>query len=74
MSEGVALHRVVCDSTGSIVDYRILEVNPAFECLTGLMRSAVVGRLGSEAYGTGVAPFLDVYSGVVRTGKSVHFD
>ena len=40
MSEGFALHEIIYDADGSPADYRFLEVNPAFERLTGLKRRA----------------------------------
>jgi PAS domain-containing protein len=38
MTEGFALHEIVTDEQGRPVDYRFLNVNPAFERLTGLKR------------------------------------
>jgi PAS domain S-box-containing protein len=77
MTEGVALHDLVRDEAGTIVDYRIVDVNPAFSKQTGLTAGEVKGHLGSEAYGTGEAPYLDHY---VRAGRGepqdfeFHFD
>ncbi len=36
MTEGFALHEIVLDRDGQPCDYRFLEINPAFEHLTGL--------------------------------------
>ena len=44
MITGFALHEIVCDKDGQPVDYRYLEVNPAFERLTGLAASNLLGR------------------------------
>ena len=38
MTEGFALHEIVCDETGRPCDYRFLDVNPAFERLHGCPR------------------------------------
>jgi len=38
MSEGFALHEIICDEKGEPCDYRFLDINPAFERLTGLKR------------------------------------
>ena len=73
MTEGVALHEVVYRD-GRPVDYRILEVNPAFERHTGLDGKAVTGVLASEAYGTGEAPYLDEYSHVAETGEALQLE
>ncbi|MGE5645135.1 MAG: PAS domain S-box protein [Acidobacteriota bacterium] len=74
MREGVAIHDAVYGAQGTVIDYRITDVNPAFSSHTGLRREAVIGRLGSEIYGTGVAPFLDHYSRVVATGQPASFE
>jgi PAS domain S-box-containing protein len=73
MTEGVALHEVVYRD-GRPVDYRILDVNPAFERHTGLNAEAVTGVLASEAYGAGEAPYLDEYIRVTETGEALAFE
>ncbi len=67
--EGGCLHELVYDSDGTPVDYRILDINPAYERITGFKREAVVGALASEVYQTGTAPFLDEYADVAETGE-----
>ena len=48
MTEGFALHEIICDKRGRPIDYRFLEINPAFERLTGLKRDDVVGKTKRE--------------------------
>jgi signal transduction histidine kinase len=74
MSEGVCLHELVFDCDGKPIDYRILDVNPAYEKLTTLRRRDVVGALASVVYGTGKPPYLDVYVKVARTGEPTSFE
>jgi PAS domain S-box-containing protein len=45
---GVALHEIICDDTGTAVDYRFLEVNAAFERLTGLAGKEIIGKTVRE--------------------------
>ena len=59
---------------GQAVDYRILDINPAFERITGIPRSRAAGALASAVYGTGQAPFLDIYSRVAATGEPATFE
>ena len=73
MAEGMALHKLICDASGKPVDYVMLDVNPAFEAITGLGREAVIGRRGSEVYG-GEAPFLEIYAAVATTGRPAKFE
>lgn len=74
MSEGVALHQLLCDAAGRALDYRIVDVNPAYEKQTGVMQQAVKGGLASGVYGTDMAPFLETYGTVVRTGEPRCFE
>jgi len=74
MAEGSALHEVVYDTSGTPADYRILEVNPAFEEIIGLKRDAVVGKTSREAYRVDNPPFLDTYARVVATGQPEEFE
>lgn len=48
MTEGFALHELVRDEAGTPCGYRILDVNLAFERLTGLRREDVKGKLVAE--------------------------
>jgi PAS domain S-box-containing protein len=70
-NEGIALHDIVYDDEGRIVDYRILDVNPAYERILGIPKSRAVGALGSELYGANEPPYLDIFTRVCVTGKPV---
>lgn len=74
MQEGMALHQIIYGDKGQPKDYLILDANRAFEAQTGLKRESVVGMLGSLAYGTGEAPFLDTYARVAQTGEPTSFE
>ena len=74
MTEGVALHELLCDDHGLAVDYRIVSTNPAFEKHTGLKPEQVQGQLASIAYGTGAAPYLEEFARVAQTGQAYAFE
>jgi PAS domain S-box-containing protein len=74
MTEGFALHEVITDAEGRPVDYRFLEVNPAFEKLTGLKRSELVGRRVLETLPLTEAYWLEDYGRVALTGEPMHFE
>ena len=74
MTEGFAVHEIICDETGKPVDYRFLEINPAFEQLTGLRRDEVVGKPVSEVIPDIGQDWIDIYGAVALTGKPVRFD
>lgn len=74
MTDGFTLHELIYDESGNPVDTRFIDVNPAFEKLTGLSRDLVVGNTalgvwyGQEPYG------VDTYSKVALTGEPAHFE
>ncbi len=74
MLNGFVLYEVVYDEAGEPVDYRFLEVNPAFERLTGLSRTAIGGRTLREVLPDVEAEWLDHYATAVRSGRPVYFD
>jgi len=74
MTEGVYLHEIVYNERGEAVNYRIIEANPASEKHLNIKPGYAIGKLATELYGTKDAPFLDIYSSVAETGKSVIFE
>jgi PAS domain S-box-containing protein len=74
MAEMVVLHEEVRDEKGAIIDYRVLDANPAFSVSTGLAREEVRGRLASGLYGTAEAPYLDIYAEVLESGRPAEFE
>jgi PAS domain S-box-containing protein len=74
MVEGSALHEMVFDPSGNPVDYRIVDVNPAFESVIGIRREDVIGKTSREAYGIDVPPYLDIYARVAVTGQPEWFE
>lgn len=74
MSEGVLLHDIVYDEQGLPVDYRLVDANPAFESITGIAKVRALGRLASDLYGAGTAPYLDIYARVAETGEPTSFE
>jgi PAS domain S-box-containing protein len=74
MAEGVALHEITYDHSGKAMDYKIIDVNPSYESIIGLRRDAVLGKKASEVYGTGQAPYIDVYARVTSSGIPEYFE
>lgn len=74
MAEGVAIHEIVRDGSGTAVDYRILDINPAWERHTGMAGEKVRGRLASAVYPGSAPPYLVEYERVCRTGESISFE
>jgi PAS domain S-box-containing protein len=73
MLDGFAVHEIVCDDEGRPSDYRFLDINPAFERLTGLGRD-IIGKTALEAL-PGIEPhWIEAYGRVALTGEPVHFE
>lgn len=74
MVEGFALHELLCGADGAPYDYRYLAVNPAFEVMTGLESSHLIGRTVREIFADIDSFWIEKYGKVVQTGEPVHFE
>ncbi len=73
---GYARHQVICDDTGRAVDYLFLEVNPAYEVMTGLQAGQVLGKKESQVFPAGSSQSFDwvaIFGEVALTGVSKEF-
>ncbi len=70
--EGFCTIEVVFNATGKPVDYRFLEINPAFERQTGLSHAR--GRLMRDLAPAHEQHWFEIYGKVALTGESVHFE
>ncbi|MBF0477956.1 MAG: EAL domain-containing protein [Candidatus Omnitrophica bacterium] len=50
MVSAMAQHKIVLDATGNPVDYVFIDVNPAFEKMTGLKKEDIVNRSVTEVF------------------------
>ncbi len=77
MMDGFAYHQIVRDSSGTPVDYIFLDVNPAFEAMTGLARDDILGKAVTEVL-SGIKEssydWIGVYGQVANTGKPIRFE
>ncbi len=74
MTEGFAIHEIICDDQGRPCDYRFLQVNPAFERLTGLKAADLVGRTLYEVLPQSESLWVERYGSVALTGQPAHFE
>jgi PAS domain-containing protein len=77
MLDGFAYHKIVVDKSGKPVDYVFLEVNHAFEKMTGLKREQIIGKKATEAL-PGIekdpAGWIDVYGKVALREEPIQFE
>lgn len=74
MPAGFAIHEIITDKKGVPIDYRYLDVNPAFERLTGLKRNDIVGRCVSAFNSSAESNQIKLYGSVALTGKPLEFE
>jgi PAS domain S-box-containing protein len=74
MTEGFALHEIICDAHGIPCDYRFLEINQSFERLTGLKRDQTIGKLATEVLPGLESFWIDTYGKVALTGQPIQLD
>jgi PAS domain S-box-containing protein len=74
MPEGFSLHDIICNDDGKPVDYRFLDVNPAFERLTGRSREEVVGKTVLSVFPRTESYWIEKFGAVALTGEPILFD
>jgi len=74
LQEGFSLHELVYSKDGKVIDYRILNVNPAFEKILGIKASQAIGCLATKLYGVTQAPYLEEYARVAQTSHTTIFE
>lgn len=76
LPDGFAYHQIVLDERGKPVDYIFLEVNPAFEKLTGLKREELLGKRATEVLPgieNSAFDWIGTCGRVALSGETVHF-
>ena len=73
ITSGFALHEMIYDEQGQPADYRFLEINPAFEKLTGLSAKMVLGKTIKEIMPNTEQYWIDTYGKVAKTGAPVAY-
>lgn len=77
MVDAYAAHRVVRNEAGHIIDYVFLDVNPAFEEMTGKTAGELSGKRVTEVF-RGIehdpADWIGVYAAVTETGQTTEFE
>lgn len=74
MSDGFALHEIITDADGTPCDYRFVEVNPAFEQLTGKKREEVIGRRVLEVLPGTESYWIESFGRTALTGEPIRVE
>ena len=70
--EGFCTIEMIFDADGKPVDYRFLEINPAFEKQTGLHNAQ--GRLMRDLAPNHETHWFEIYGKIALTGEPAHFE
>ena len=74
MLNGFALHEIICDEEGKPYDYRFLDVNKAFEEMTGLKAKDIIGKTVLEILPKTEQYWIETYGKVALSGNPVSYE
>lgn len=74
MQNGFALHEIICDKERNPIDYRFIDINPAFERMTGISRDVAVGKTVLEILPKTEEYWIREYGEVALKGVPKHFE
>ena len=69
MFSAFALHEVITDKNGKPVNFRYIDVNPAFEKMTGLKAENVIGKTVLEILPGTESHWIERFGNIALTGK-----
>lgn len=74
MVQPMAHHQIICDPAGTPVDYRFIDVNPAFEQLLGRSAEEILGHTVKELLPETEDYWIENYGKVALSGEPCHFE
>lgn len=74
MIDAFAVHEIICDQQGNPIDYRFLDINSAFEKMTGLKTCEIIGHRALEIIPDIKPHWIQTYGRVALTGEAVAFE
>ncbi len=74
MINAFALQEIICDENGNPCDFRFLDVNAAFEEMTGIKKDKIIGKTAFELIPGMDASLIEPYGKVALKGDSEYFE
>ena len=74
MQDGFALHEIVISEEGKPIDYTFLAVNKAFEKMTGLKASEIIGKSVMRVMPNTEGYWIEKYGKVALGGKPLRYE
>lgn len=73
MTEMVALHELVFNDNGEVINYRIIDCNKAYSDIIGIDKKGAINKLATEVYKLDEPPYLKEFSNVAITGENYEY-
>ncbi|MGL1903467.1 MAG: ATP-binding protein [Fibrobacterales bacterium] len=73
LQSGFAIHEMIYDDEGQPTDYRFVDVNPAFEKITGLKGSDIIGKRITEVLPNTEQYWIDTFGHITLTNTTLSF-
>ena len=74
MHDGFAVFEVTYGENGAAIEARFLEVNPAFEKITGVKANDIIGKTMWEVFPTMRLLTAEIWESIVSEGKTRHLE
>ncbi len=74
ITEGLIIYDIVYDDKGEVVNFRFVDVNPAFEHLMQMKKTTVIGKLMTEIITKDELYLLDKFKKIISNCKALHFE
>jgi PAS domain S-box-containing protein len=74
MLSGIAVHEIICNGQGQPIDYRFIAVNAAFEKITGLTATDVLGKTVLQVMPATETVWIERYGQVALSGVPDQFE
>ncbi len=74
MPLGFAVHEIICNEAGRVVDFRFLSVNDAWEKVMGVSKDFVLGKKIMEIFPNTESYWIEAWGEVALTGKPIHYE
>lgn len=74
MHDGFSIHEMIYDQKGNPINYKFLDVNSAFENITGLKASDIIGKKVLDILPTIEHLWIENYGNLVLTGDPIDFE
>lgn len=74
MAQGLAVHEIILDESGDMVDFRYLDANDSYERLTGYKSQDIIGKTALQINPEMDMAWIQKYGQVAVTGQPIHFE